>query len=140
MIKENMYYSYTLRLHPNLKIRFTLYWRIKKLKLQKNVIVSTSKLYEDIALAKFVVYRSSAVGIECLKSHAIPVFYGSKQYSGLNVLGHLGTIYASLNSIGEAVNYFNHPLISTQSNRKDEIFNEMFESIDYKKLNTLLNT
>jgi hypothetical protein len=140
MIKENMYYSYTLRLHPNLKIRFTLYWRIKKLKLQKNVIVSTSKLYEDIALAKFVVYRSSAVGIECLKSYAIPVFYGGKQYSGLNVLGHLGTIYPSLYSIGEAINYFKHPLISTQSNRKDEIFNEMFESIDYKKLNTLLNS
>ena len=139
MIKENMHYSYILRLHPNLKIGFTLFWRIKKLKLHKNVVVSTSKLHEDLALAKYVIYRSSAVGIESLKSSAIPVFYGGKQYSGLNVLGHLDSVYPSLFSISEAIKYFRHPLISTQSNRKDEIFNELFENIDYKKLNTLLN-
>ena len=139
MIKEDMHYSYTLRLHPNLKTGFTLFWRIKKLKLHKNFVVSTSKLYEDIASAKYVIYRSSAVGIESLKSSAIPVFYGGKQYSGLNVLGHLDSVYPSLFSISEAIKYFRHPLISSQSNRKDEIFSELFETINYKKLNTFLN-
>jgi len=139
MIKENMHYSYTLRLHPNLKVGFLLFWRIKQLKLHKNVVVSTSELYEDIASAKYVIYRSSAVGIESLKSSAIPVFYGGKQYSGLNVLGHLDSVYPSLFSISEAITYFRHPLISSQSNRKEEIFNELFENINYKQLNTFLN-
>jgi hypothetical protein len=116
-----------------------LFWRIKKLKLQKNVIVSTSSLYEDIARAKFVVYRSSAAGIQSLQSSAIPVFYGDKQHSGLNVLGHLVNIYPSLFSINEAINYFKNPSIFTQSNKKNEIFSQMFENINYKKLNTFLN-
>jgi hypothetical protein len=139
MIRENMNYSYTLRLHPNLKIGLALFWRIKRLKSNNCFIVSTSKLYEDIASAKFVVYRSSAVGIEALKSSAIPVFYGGRQYSGLNALGHLGTMNPSLFSIEEAINFFKHPSVSTQSKRKNEIFNEMFEDLNYQKLNTFLN-
>jgi hypothetical protein len=139
MIKEEMHYSYILRLHPNLKIGFTLFWRIKKLKLHKNVVVSTSKLHEDLALARYVIYRSSAVGIESLKSSAIPVFYGSKRYSGLNVLGHLDSNYPSLFSISDAIKFFKHPSIHIQSNHKDEIFNELFENMNYKKLNTFLN-
>jgi hypothetical protein len=67
------------------------------------------------------------------------VFYGGKQYSGLNVLGHLDSVYPSLFSISEAITYFRHPLISSQSNRKEEIFNELFENINYKQLNTFLN-
>jgi len=139
MIKEDMHYSYILRLHPNLKIGFTLFWRINKLKSHKNVVFSTSKLHEDLALAKYVIYRSSAVGIESLKSSAVPVFYGGKRYSGLNVLGHLDSIYPSLFSISDAIKFFEHPSISTQSNRKDEIFNELFENMNYKILNTFLN-
>lgn len=139
MLKENMDYSYTLRIHPNLKLGLTLIWRIRKLKLEQNFIVSTTELYEDIALAKFVIYRSSAVGIESLKSSAIPVFYCSEQYSGLDVLGHLKNIYPSLFSISEAINYFKHPSISSHTKHKNVIFNEMFENIDYKKLNTLIN-
>lgn len=139
MLKENLAYSYTLRLHPNLKAGYTLFWRIRKLKSEQNVKVSSAKLYEDIALAKFVIYRSSAVGIESLKSSALPVFYGSKQHAGLNVLGHLDTIFPSLFSICEAINYFKSPSFFNQTNRKDEIFNEMFEKIDYKKLSVLLS-
>lgn len=138
MISENMNYSYTLRLHPNLKIKLILFWKIQRLKFNNSFVVSNSKLYEDMALAKFVVYRSSAVGIESLKSSAIPVFYGSRQYSGLNALGHQETICPSLFSIDEAIIFFKHPTISTQSNRKDEIFNEMFENTNYQKLHILL--
>ena len=140
MLKENLDYSYTLRLHPNLKAGFTLFWRIRKLKSEQNFTVSKTKLYEDIAAARYVIYRSSAVGIESLKSSAIPVFYGNKQYSGLNVLGHLNNIGPSLFSIREAINYFKYPSISSQTNRKNAIFNEMFENIDYKKLNALFHS
>lgn len=139
MIKEKMPYSYTLRLHPNFKIGLTFFWIIRRLQLYKNFRVSTSKLYEDIALANYVIYRSSAAGIESLKSSAVPVFYGDKQYSGLNVLGHLNSIYPSLFSINEAIEYFRNPLLPAQSNRKDEIFNELFEAINYEKLNKILN-
>jgi hypothetical protein len=138
MIRENMNYSYTLRLHPNLKMRFTLFWRIKKLKLHENIVFSNSELYDDITSANFVIYRSSAVGIESLKSSATPIFYGDKQYSGLNVLGDLDRFFPSLFSINEAINYFKYPSISNQDNRKDNLFNEMYENINYKKLNTLL--
>ena len=139
MIKANMYFSYTLRLHPDLRPSLTLFWKIARLKSQKNFVLSVNKLYKDVSLAKFVIYRSSAVGIESLKSSAIPIFYGSKQSSGLNVLGHLDNIYPSLFSINEVISYFNNPLISTHANRRQEIFNEMYESIDYKKLKTFLN-
>ena len=140
MIKADLDYFYNLRLHPNLKLSFTLSWRIKKLQANKNFVISKNSLYEDLALAKFVIYRSSAAGIESLKSSAIPIFYGSQEISGLNVMGHLDNIFPSLYSINEAIDFFKTPSRTFESNKTQEFFGEMFHELDYKKLNVLLNS
>lgn len=139
MINEDLDYFYNLRLHPNLKLSFALSWRMKKLQVNKNFVVSRNSLYEDLALAKFVIYRSSAVGIESLKSSAIPVFYGSQEISGLNVMGHLDNIFPSLYSINEAIDFFKTPSKTFKSYKAQELFGEMFDEIDFKKLSALLN-
>ena len=139
MIKEDLDYFYNLRLHPNLKLSFALSWRIRKLRANKNFVVSKNSLYEDLALAKFVIYRSSVVGIESLKSSAIPIFYGSQEISGLNVMGHLDNMFPSLYSINEAINFFKTPSRTFKSHKAQELFEEMFSELNYKKLSALLN-
>ena len=139
MIKEDLDYFYNLRLHPNLKLGFALSWHIRKLQANKNFVISKNSLYEDFALAKFVIYRSSAAGIESLKSSAIPIFYGSQEISGLNVMGHLDNIFPSLHSINEAINFFKTPSRTFKSHNAQELFGEMFDELDYKKLSVLLN-
>lgn len=139
MIKEDLDYFYNLRLHPNLKLSFALSWRIKKLRANKNFAVSKNSLYEDLALAKFVIYRSSVVGIESLKSSAIPIFYGSQEISGLNVMGHLDNMFPSLYSINEAINFFKTPSGTFKGHKAQELFEEMFSELNYKKLSALFN-
>lgn len=139
MIKAEMNYFYTLRLHPNLKLNVALFWQIKKLQTSKKFVISKSLLPSDLASAKFVVYRSSAVGIESLKFSAIPIFYGSQENSGLNVLGHLDSKFPTIFSVDEAIAYFKATLIAPENNNRKKIFHELFERMDYNKLDILLD-
>jgi hypothetical protein len=139
MIKTDMDYFYTLRLHPNLKLNVVLFWYIKKLQTSKKFVISKNILPSDLASAQFVVYRSSAVGIESLKFSAIPIFYGSQENYGLNVLGHLDTKFPAVFSADEAIAYFESTLIAPEDNNREEIFYELFERMDYNKLDILLD-
>jgi hypothetical protein len=140
MIKEDLNYHYNLRLHPNLKSSIALSWRIKKLQANKNFVISKNLLYDDLALAKFVVYRSSAVGIESLKSSAIPIFYGSQEISGLNVMGHLTNIFPSLHSINQAIDFFKNSSRTFEGFDAQKLFSELFSELDYRKLSLLLSS
>ena len=93
----------------------------------------------DLASAQFVLYRSSAVGIESLKFSTIPIFYGSQENYGLNVLGHLDTKFPAVYSVDEAIAYFKSTLIAPENNNRKEIFYELFERMDYNILDILLD-
>ena len=140
MVNQDLNYYYNLRLHPNLKSSIALSWRIKKLQRNKNFVISKNSLYDDLALAKFVIYRSSAVGIEALKSSAIPIFYGSQEFSGLNVMGHLDNIFPSLHSINQAIVFFKTSSKVFEDHNAQELLGEMFNELDYNKLRELISS
>ena len=138
LIREEPKFIFTLRLHPNVQKSFQISRQIKKLQLNSNFKISGNALHEDFARSKFVFFRSSAVGVEALKSTAIPVFYGKQEYSGLNVLGHIENLLPSINSPKEALSLLNVTSKFLEAHTKERIFGEMFSKINYDKLNLLL--
>jgi len=78
-------YEVAIRFHPNLRQGFKLRFLIIKMKYQKNFSVSKLSLIEDLHESKYVVFRSSAVGVETLTGNSIPLFVSDEKFKDLNV-------------------------------------------------------
>ena len=78
-------FKVVIRFHPNLIKGLKLSFLIFKTKYQKNFSVSKSSLNEDLYESKYVVFRSSAVGVETLTRNSIPIFISDKEFENLNV-------------------------------------------------------
>jgi hypothetical protein len=78
-------YEVAIRFHPNLSQGLKLRFLIFKMKHQKNFSVSKSSLFEDLYESKYVVFRSSAVGVETLTGNSIPLFISDEKFEDLNV-------------------------------------------------------
>ncbi len=72
-----------LRPHPGLNTKITTNL-LKNLKSNKNVSISTSSLSEDLKNSHFVLFRSSAVGIEGLSWGAQPIHLDPMRDNSLN--------------------------------------------------------
>lgn len=130
---------FSIRLHPNLKRNIAVNFLIKKLETKSNFHLSTSSLSEDLKKSKFVFYRSSAVGVQALMSCATPVFYGSLNEQGLNVLGNYSAIFPiTINPNGVAKYLKTEPLYISKHERI-RLFDEIFSKINYEKLYSVLN-
>ena len=90
---ELPYFNHVLRVHPDLKINGLLKIILKILKTRTNFILSESALSNDLSCSKYLIYRSSAVGIESLGYNLMPIFYAKNSQSGLNVLFKHDTIF-----------------------------------------------
>jgi len=78
-------YEVAIRFHPNLSKGLKLRFLIFKMKHQKNFSVSKLSLNEDLYESKYVVFRSSAVGVETLTRNSIPLFISDEEFEDLNV-------------------------------------------------------
>ena len=131
-------FTFCVRLHPNFRLGFSAIYLIRKLNKKSNFLLSNNSLYEDLQKSNFVFYRSSAVGVECLKSKALPVFYGEPYELGLNVLGNLLIKLPIAVTQEEALIYLLTPNRDISKLERKKIFNEIFSKIDYKKLGKVM--
>ena len=138
IIKNSMDYTHILRLHPDYKLSFKLRQKLLSLKKYKNFIISNSNLHLDLLGANYLVYRSSAVGIESLNYDLIPIFYTDPKLYGLNVLFSNTAAYYTVKDSTEAIDL----LKSTQDKMPDlhkiALANSYFSAIDYTKLNNTI--
>jgi hypothetical protein len=137
-ISDGTSYLLSIRLHPHLRKNFIIRILIKIMVRNFNLHVSSNTLHEDLTNAKFVFYRSSAVGIETLKYEAIPVFYGTDDEKGLNVLEEYSFLFPSARNKFQILNCIlsKNNLISRK--KKKEILNYYFTKLDFKNIDKFL--
>ena len=86
-----------------------------------------------MATSKFVFYRSSAVGIEALKSKSIPVFYSGANQTELDALCFTNDVSVTMESIKD----FSKLLTINNKNVyvRRKYFDALFSKLDYRILN-----
>jgi hypothetical protein len=135
LVKSYSELKFTLRLHPNLKKSLVTEYELFRLKRYSNFTISKNNLGKDLATSKFVFYRSSAVGIEALKSKSIPVFYSGANQSELDALCFTNDVAVTMRSIKD------FPKLLTINNRNEYVqrkyFDALFSKLDYRILHKL---
>jgi hypothetical protein len=138
MSKEDPIHHYLLRLHPNLPRNIGVYLMIRKLKRKQNFSLSNKSLSTDLNLAKFVFYRSSAVGLQALNSSATPIFYSDQGNNMLNVIPPNSEVFYTIVTSQDALDIVNsHPNIKSIKDKKI-IFESLFSSLIYTNLDNIL--
>jgi hypothetical protein len=132
IIKDSPEYSHFLRLHPDIKLNLRLKLKLRLLEKYDNFFISGNDLESDLTSAKYLVYRSSAVGIESLKHDLLPIFYAEEKFSGLNVLISNTTVYCKAQNPSEVLNILKSCQNKLSKDQRSDLFNSYFSSIDYK--------
>lgn len=132
-------YQYVLRLHPHSKNSLIIMSLITTLKKFQNFTVSNNTLITDLNDAKFIFFRTSAVGLQALASGAVPVFYNDLSQKGLNALGLTGASFYEISKPFEALNLINKPNISLDFQSNKKIFNQLFSKLKYEKLEEIIS-
>jgi len=129
-----------LRLHPNLKNNFYINHRVKNLKKFHNFRLSSNSLENDLSISKLVFFCSSAVGIETLNTGSLPVFYGEKQYKGLNILFGTGVPVKTCYDPSTVLKFINKKskIISEVSRYK--VYNNLIVKLNYSVLDDVINS
>jgi hypothetical protein len=89
-------YNFILRLHPNLN--FNIFLILLKIRINKliNVRVSKQTLLSDLQNSQATLYRSSAIAVETLKIHNVPLFVDFTGDLDLNVYSIIKTDFPVL--------------------------------------------
>jgi len=104
------------------------------------VTLSENPLEADLSLASFCVYRSSALGIQCLPYGVIPVHFSHLANGDLDPLALTSLSHPQINSSKELVNFLQKFSTGVKSENTPNlrvyrsIFNGYFQKIDEKKL------
>ena len=122
---------HVLRLHPDINLSLSLRLKIARLRKYRNFHVSTNNLHSDLVTANFLVYRSSAVGIESLKYDLLPIFYADPDLYGLNVLFSNAKAYCNAENLNELINILNENQRILPKLERKFIFDLYFTQIDY---------
>ena len=137
IITESPDYLHCLRLHPDVKLNSRLKLKLIGLRRYKNFLVSSDDLNSDLISSDYLVYRSSAVGIESLKYDLLPIFYADAEFIGLNVLFLDNTAYCRAENSRELLHTLKSYQNKLSKNRKINMFNSYFSSIDYEFFNDI---
>jgi hypothetical protein len=138
MSKEDPIHHYLLRLHPNLPRNIGVYLLIRKLKRKQNFSISNKALSIDLNLAKFVFYRSSAVGLQALNSSATPIFYSDQGNNMLNVIPTNSEIFYTAGTSKDALGIVNFHDNKKSIKDKKKIFESLFSDLIYQNLDHIL--
>ena len=132
IIRDSPEYSHFLRLHPDIKLNLRLKLELRRLRKYDNFFISSNDLESDLTITKYLVYRSSAVGIESLKHDLLPIFYAEEKFSGLNVLISNTAIYCKGQNPSEVLNILKLGQTKLSNDQRSDLFNSYFSKIDYK--------
>jgi hypothetical protein len=89
-------------------------------------------------LAKFVFYRSSAVGLQALNSSATPIFYSDQGNNMLNVIPPNSEVFYTTGTSQDALDIVNsHDNIKSIKDKKI-IFKSLFSNLIYTNLDYIL--
>ena len=91
--------------------------------------------------ANFLVYRSSAVGIESLKYDLLPIFYADPDLYDLNVLFSNDKSYCNAENLNELINILNANKKILPKFERKSLFDLYFSDINYNNFrDTFLET
>lgn len=138
IIKDSPAYSHTLRLHPDLKLSIRLKRELVNLRKYSNFFISVNDLESDLNSAKYLVYRSSAVGIESLKYDLLPIFYSEAKFSRLNVLISNTSAYYKAQNPNEVLIILKSSPYPLSKDQKLGLFNSFFSRINYDILSDVI--
>jgi hypothetical protein len=138
MTKEDPIHHYLLRLHPNLPRNIGVYLLIRSLERKQNFSLSNNSLSTDLNLAKFVFYRSSAVGLQALNSSAIPIFYSDQDNYMLNVIPPNSETFYTVGTPKDALEIVNSHDYKKSIKDKKIIFESLFSDLVYQNLDYIL--
>lgn len=133
IIKYSPEYSHLLRLHPDINLNLRLKLELRSLRKYDNFFISSDALESDFTITKYLVYRSSAVGIESLKHDLLPIFYAEEKFDGLNVLIPNTVAYRKAQNPSEVLNILKSHHNKLSKDQRSNLFNSYFSKIDYKK-------
>jgi hypothetical protein len=128
---------FTLRLHPNFKKNIRIKLLLMLFNLKSNIKVSKDSLTEDLRKSKYVFYRTSSVGIEALRFNTMPVFYGSKEQQGLNVLTNTSTMFQAVSNRKEAKHFFHNEQSIASLIERNILYNSMLSRLNYEILDEI---
>ena len=131
IIKASPEYLHFLRLHPDIRLSLRLKIELGRLRKNDNFFVSNNDLHSDLTNAKYLVYRSSAVGIESLEHDLLPIFYADKKFIGLNVLLSNVSAFHNAENSNEVLSILHSGQTKLSKNQRSKIFNSYFSNTDY---------
>ena len=138
IIKDSPEYSHFLRLHPDIKLNLRLKLELIRLRKYNNFSISSNDLESDLTTANYLVYRSSAVGIESLKHDLLPIFYAEAKYSRLNVLISNTASYYKAQNPNEVLVILKSSQNMLSKDQKLDLFNSYFSRINYEILSDVI--
>jgi hypothetical protein len=132
IIKETPDYLHILRLHPDVILNTRLRSELIRLKKYNNFFLSSNDLESDLSSSRYLVYRSSAVGIESLQHDLLRIFYAEAKFNGLNVLSANADTYCKAQSSSEVHFILRSNQNQLSRNQRLDLFNSYFSKIDYE--------
>jgi hypothetical protein len=134
--KELIDYRIKIRIHPNLRVPFYIKLFLEIYESRDIFKISNQSLESDLKEAEFVVYRSSAVGIESLFYFCVPIYLLEKDnYGGDALLNYQGTKFccSSTADVVEALHQNKY-----DKNHDVSLGRIYFEKANYAQLNNSL--
>jgi hypothetical protein len=131
IIKASPEYLHFLRLHPDIRLSLRIKMELGRLRKNDNFFISNNDLHSDLTDAKYLVYRSSAVGIESLDYDLLPIFYADRKFIGLNVLLSNVTAYHNAENSNEVLSILQSGQTKLSKDQRSKILNSYFSNIDY---------
>jgi hypothetical protein len=134
--KELTDYRIIIRIHPNLRVPFYIKLFLKIYESRDIFKISDKSLENDLRESEFVVYRSSAVGIESLFYFCVPIYLIEKDnHGGDALLNYQGTKFCC-SSPADVVNALH--LNKYNKNHDLSLGRIYFDKINYAQLNNSL--
>ena len=131
-------YSIKIRIHPNLRVPFYIKLFLSIYESRDIFKISDQSLESDLREAEFVVYRSSAVGIESLFYFCIPIYLLEKDnHGGDALLNYHGTKFrcSSTSDIVKALH-----LNKYDKSHNVSLGKMYFDKTNYAQLNNSLHS
>ena len=140
VVCKSIEFTHVLRLHPDLKLNKYLQLKLFRLRKLNNFVISKSNLNSDLVNAEYLVFRSSAVGIESLKYRSTPIFYAENKLNGLNVLYASDKICMSAENPNELVTILKSGHKRTPNRSTEVLVKKYFSEVNYKNLIMKVNS
>lgn len=134
LVESNPSEKFVLRLHPGLRKNIKINFLIRKLQKHSSFELSSSSLHNDLSRSRYVFYRSSAVGVEALRSNAVLVFYSNGKDSELNPLSLVNNSCLVTANTNEVIQLLAGKHKKVDRSHRSRVSKNLFEQLNYSVL------